>query len=67
RLRKENPTKTFVLIHAALHCPNMKKVNLEKILWSLEELAPSIEVPSDIAIKARLAVERMLGHGSIDP
>ncbi|MCU0665175.1 MAG: quinolinate synthase NadA [Myxococcota bacterium] len=67
RLRKENPTKTFTLIHAALHCPNMKKVNLEKILWSLEELAPSIEVPSDIAIKARLAVERMLGHGSIDP
>jgi quinolinate synthase len=67
RLRKENPDKQFVLVHSALHCPNMKKVTLEKVLWALEELAPSIDVPQDIATKARLAVERMLGDEPIDP
>lgn len=67
RLRKENPDKTFVLVHSALHCPNMKKVTVEKILWSLEELAPAVDIAPQIATKAALAVTRMLGDEAIDP
>jgi len=41
-------------------CPHMKRITLQNIRQSLETLEPRIEVPSDIAAKARLAVERML-------
>lgn len=41
-------------------CPYMKKISLEKILWSLHTLEPKVEVDPKIADKARLAVQRML-------
>ncbi|MBN2341756.1 MAG: quinolinate synthase NadA [Deltaproteobacteria bacterium] len=65
RLRKENPEKTFVPLLEQAICMNMKKITLEKILWSLEELEPRITVPDDIASQANAAVLAMLGDGPI--
>lgn len=41
-------------------CPYMKKITLEKILWSLHTMEPKVEVDPEIADKARLSVQRML-------
>lgn len=60
RLRKENPDKTFIPLLKQAICLNMKKITLEKILWSLQDLKPVITVPQDIAKKANNAVLAML-------
>jgi quinolinate synthase len=41
----------------------MKRITLPRILTALETLGPAIEVPADIAARARLALERMLAVG----
>jgi quinolinate synthase len=41
-------------------CPHMKRITLPKILWSLKNLQPQIDVDPAIAERARLAMERML-------
>jgi quinolinate synthase len=60
RLKKENPDKVFYPISDQVICPNMKKTNLEKVLWSLEEMTHAIEVPEPIAVRARRSIEAML-------
>lgn len=65
RLRKENPEKTFVPVLEQAVCMNMKKITLEKILWSLEDLQPRITVANDVAKKANNAVVAMLGDAPI--
>jgi len=41
-------------------CPFMKKITLEKILWSLYNMEHEVVVDPEVAAKARLAVERMI-------
>lgn len=41
-------------------CPYMKMITLPKILASLESLEPRVEIPEDVARRARIAVERMM-------
>lgn len=41
-------------------CPYMKMITLEKVLWSLHSMTTPVEVPPDIAARARVAVERMI-------
>ena len=60
RLRNENPEKKFYSVSDRALCPNMKKIDLEKVLWSLEDMQHQIIVPEEIADKARLSIERML-------
>lgn len=60
RLRKENPQKVFYAITQLAECPNMKRISLEKVLWSLEDMVYQVKVPDDIAAKARLAIQTML-------
>jgi len=60
RLRKENPGKKFIPISEQAICPNMKLITLEKVLWSLEEMAPQVKVPEAIRLKAKAAVDKML-------
>ena len=60
RLRNENPGKKFYSVSDRALCPNMKKIDLEKVLWSLEDMKHRITVPTEIADKARLSIERML-------
>jgi quinolinate synthase len=38
----------------------MKKINLKKILRSLEEMIYRVEVPPEISRKARGAIEKMV-------
>ncbi|MBI4743247.1 MAG: quinolinate synthase NadA [Actinobacteria bacterium] len=60
RLKKENPQKKFYSVTGLALCPNMKLINLEKVLWSLEDMAYQIKVPENIAVKAKRAIDRML-------
>ena len=60
RMKKENPGKYFYPASDKAVCPNMKRTNLEKVLWSLTDMTHEITVPQDIMDKARLAIERML-------
>lgn len=41
-------------------CPYMKKITLEKILWSLHTMGNEVVVDTEVATKARHAVERMI-------
>ena len=63
RLRKENPGKKFIPASEQAVCPNMKLITLEKILWSLEEMAPKVNVPEETRIRAKVAVDKMLEIG----
>jgi quinolinate synthase len=60
RLRKENPGKVFYRVSPFAVCPNMKKITLEKVLFSLRDLAPVITVDEPMASQARKAIEQML-------
>jgi len=66
RLSKENPTKKFIPASERAVCPNMKRINLGKILWSLEDMSTEIKVPEPVRLKAKLAVDRMLAIGRSD-
>jgi quinolinate synthase len=44
-------------------CPHMQRITLPKILRSLETLQPAIEVPPEVARRARQSLERMLAVG----
>ena len=60
RLKIENPGKTFLPVSFLTTCPNMKRITLEKVLWSLEDMKHPVEVPEEIAARARRAIARML-------
>ena len=60
RMTKENPDKTFIPIKNDAICKYMKKINLNKVHNSLVNNVYEVKVPSKIAEKARLAIERML-------
>ena len=59
RLRKENPGKTFYPLNPKAVCANMKKINLEKVLWSLESMHPVVQVEPEIRERARKTIDRM--------
>ncbi len=63
RLRKENPGKKFIPATEQAVCPQMKLITLEKVLWSLEEMAPEVKVPEEIRLRAKSAVDKMLEVG----
>lgn len=60
RLRRDNPDKKFIAASEQAVCPRMKLITLEKILWSLEQMAPEVKVPEPIRVRAKKAVDRML-------
>lgn len=64
-LKKKNPNKKYVFPQAAdycgaVHCCDMKKNTLEKVLQVLEEEINQINLPEDIIEKARIPLEKML-------
>jgi quinolinate synthase len=63
RLQKENPEKVFIPACQSCDCANMKVNSLEKILWSLEDLSPEIDLPAEVISGARRALDRMLEIG----
>lgn len=60
RLKKENPGKIFYPAAQEASCEFMKKISLEKVLWSLEDLQYRVTVPETIAAKARVALDKMM-------
>jgi quinolinate synthase len=44
-------------------CPHMKRITLDKIVTALEVNQYPVEIPTDIARRARRSVERMIGVG----
>ena len=60
RLRKEHPGKTFYPVNPNAICAFMKTITLDKIIDSLETLSPRVQVPPEIARKAKRAIDRML-------
>jgi len=59
-LQKGNPDKVFVPLKEDAVCEYMKRITLEKVLWSLQETVFQVKVPEDIATRARTAIHRML-------
>jgi len=59
-LKKQNPAAEFVPASDRAVCPNMKKITLEKVAWSLEDMKYQIVVPEEIRVKARMAIDRMM-------
>ena len=60
RLQQESPSKTFIPVSEALVCPNMKKTTLENLAAALREMKTRVTVPSDIAQRAKKAIDAML-------
>lgn len=60
RLRHENPAKAFYPLLEQAVCPNMKKITLEKVLWSLRDMQTVITVPEPVALRARRSIDAML-------
>ena len=60
RMRQQNPEKTFVPASEKAECQYMKMITLEKVYDSLVNEKYEIKVPKNIALKARLAIDRML-------
>jgi quinolinate synthase len=59
-LKKQNPKAEFIAASEKAICPNMKKITLEKVVWSLEDMQYKITVPEEIRIKAKKALDRMV-------
>ncbi|MHB8997036.1 MAG: quinolinate synthase NadA [Armatimonadota bacterium] len=62
RLEQDVPGKTFYGL-GSIMCPNMKRTTLEKVVAALREMQYQIEIPEEVAAKARRAVERMVEIG----
>lgn len=59
-LKKVRPDAQFIPAGTRGICPNMKKITVEKLLASLENMQYAIEVPEEIRVKAAQALQRMV-------
>ena len=60
RLEKQFPDRRFHAVNPNAICAFMKTITLDKVIRSLETLTPRIQVPEEIARKAKRAIDRML-------
>lgn len=60
RLKKENPDKAFYPLRKDMICPNMKRTNLNSVLRAFKENINVVNVPEEIRIPAKRALDRML-------
>ena len=60
RLKKENPDKDFYPAKDLAFCFNMKKIDLNGVLRSLENRVHRVEVPPEIRRRALGAIEKMI-------
>ncbi len=59
-LNKHCPDKKVYLAYNDFICPDMKFITLENLALSMQNMETQIEVDSQVSIKAREALERML-------
>lgn len=60
RLTKENPNKIFIPISEQAVCMNMKKINIEDVLTSLQNMQYEIILDDKLIEKARKPIVKML-------
>jgi quinolinate synthase len=60
RMRRLNPTTRFIPLDEGTICPFMKEIDLEDVRNSLADNQFVIDVPEEIATRARHALERMV-------
>ena len=65
RLKKEYPNKEFHSLKSAL-CYNMKKITIENVLWSLQNLETKIKLSDEIIKKAMIPLKKMMKVGRED-
>ncbi len=54
------PDKNFISVDSKNECTQMRKVTLEKVLWSLQNDSYQVQVPEEIREKAYPCIEKML-------
>ena len=59
-LKKQNPQAEFIPASDRAVCPNMKKITLDKVIGSLEDMQFKITVPDEIRIRAKRSLDRMI-------
>jgi quinolinate synthase len=64
RMRRENPGKSFYTVSPGMVCTDMKKTTLEILARTMSLRENRVSVPEEIAVKARLALQRMLAVGA---
>lgn len=65
QLNLMHPGKTFIPVDINNKCYQMRKVTLEKVLWSLQNDEFLVEIPETIRAKAYPSIERMLQINSL--
>lgn len=65
-LQKDSPDKKFYAANEKAVCEYMKMITMKKVLNSLREEVFEVKVPEDIAIKAKLSIDRMLEISAMD-
>jgi len=60
QLKKANPSKKFYPVSPEMECSDMKKITLEDVARSLENMEGEVKVPEDIRIPAKEAVRKMI-------
>lgn len=61
-LKKRHPNKIFVPASEKLLCQDMKRITLQDVISSLENMTGVVKVPEEIRIPALSAVEKMTQH-----
>jgi len=59
-LKKQNPQAEFIAASEKAVCPNMKKITLDKIIGSLQDMQYQVKVPQETAVKAKKALDKMV-------
>lgn len=59
-LNQKNPEKKFYSVGHRQFCPNMKRITLEKVRASLENLSTEVELDEELSKKANYPLNRML-------
>ena len=59
-LKKQNPNAEFIAASDRAICRDMKRITLEKVLWSLEDMQYKVTIPEQIRIKAKKSLDRMV-------
>ncbi|UCG56634.1 MAG: quinolinate synthase NadA [Phycisphaerales bacterium] len=59
-LKKQRPDAQFIAASDRAVCPNMKKITLDKIIASLEDMIYEVIVPEETRVRARKSLDRMV-------
>ncbi|MFH1092619.1 MAG: quinolinate synthase NadA [Candidatus Omnitrophota bacterium] len=62
RLEQDNPGKKFYSATDIAVCPNMKRITLDKVLWSLQEMKDEVTLPEETIKKAQKSIKRMIEY-----